>query len=502
MITVSSGDGLVTADRLRDLLALGVEYDDLDFKVEWDPKGIHLNKFVKTMAAMSSMEKGGYVIVGVDDNGNRVGIDSKSITDKRFDPANLGKIYKDFTGNSGIRSATHCIDEKYFAIIYIPRSPELFSVMEKDAHQNGGGDKFKSGDVFVRENTSNMKLSKISASRIVEKIRHEEREANIKSFFGNSPDLNDHKKAISVINFISVDSEDQLNLLKDRNDYEEIALLGESIINLIFESNDDLDNNKIRNSLSTVLGYLLLHDEDSFESLVLSLSQRYVRELGNSENLDYRKSRIAFEIISVVEAVGALAVRRKRFDLAGILANVQVYVGSYKYSSWLRHGQVMAARARVTNSVTEGMPVGSVLINKAFEEITIVQGLRPECQSTLEYEMMKESLLDSVVSFDFLWCMIAFEASNDESDYYPSWIFFAPDRIVNFVEDITSDFSKRKSTFIDPSINNLGNLFSDLLLHPERYVDQSDLTAYRYRPDKPMDAFQKAAENRKARELL
>lgn len=86
------GDGSTTEEKLRTLLALGCELDDLDFKEYLDlSQKKDKIELVKDFAAMQSIPTGGYVVVGADDRGvvsDKFG--QLNVAD--FDPANLHRI--------------------------------------------------------------------------------------------------------------------------------------------------------------------------------------------------------------------------------------------------------------------------------------------------------------------------------------------------------------------------------------------------------------------------
>jgi hypothetical protein len=85
------GDGTITLEKLRTLLAFGSELDDLDYKEYLDlSKTGQKDKIelVKDLAAMQSLPTGGYIVAGVDGAGkpsDRLG----KLVEAEFDPANL-----------------------------------------------------------------------------------------------------------------------------------------------------------------------------------------------------------------------------------------------------------------------------------------------------------------------------------------------------------------------------------------------------------------------------
>ncbi|MFP3637008.1 helix-turn-helix domain-containing protein, partial [Bacillus sp. SIMBA_033] len=63
-------DGKVGEEKLGELLALGAEKPDLDFKAELD-LGNPAKKldFIKDCAAMMNLPRGGYLVIGANDDG-------------------------------------------------------------------------------------------------------------------------------------------------------------------------------------------------------------------------------------------------------------------------------------------------------------------------------------------------------------------------------------------------------------------------------------------------
>lgn len=84
---VPSADGIVTDERLSALLRLAGECDEVDFKAAIDLSSTRGEvEMAKDVAAMQV--KGGYIVIGVDDNGEPTG-DMDRANTSPFDPANL-----------------------------------------------------------------------------------------------------------------------------------------------------------------------------------------------------------------------------------------------------------------------------------------------------------------------------------------------------------------------------------------------------------------------------
>ena len=84
---VPPADGIVTDERLSALLRLAAEYDEVDFKTAVDLSSTRGEvEMAKDVGAMQV--KGGYIVIGVDDNGEPTG-GMHGANASPFDPANL-----------------------------------------------------------------------------------------------------------------------------------------------------------------------------------------------------------------------------------------------------------------------------------------------------------------------------------------------------------------------------------------------------------------------------
>lgn len=434
---ITNGDGSVSKERLIHLIGLDTEYDDLDFKKEWDTQLFHKQKVIITFAAMSSNKNGGYVVVGRSDDGDLCGISEDQLKGNPFDSSRLNKLYEQYTGNNGIASAVHEIEGKKFAIIYIPRSPEFFSVMLKDSEKFSSSQHlFKKGDVFIRKGTSCEKWDKIVANEIVEKIRKEAQtealDSYAKAFKGV---LQSNRISLDSSKFLQFSSEHQFLMLEDSKEISSILTYGKVLSSRLFiENQSDLELEENRRAFLNIASYLMLNDKKSFCEILEKVANTYQIKF-SADSLSLDDSRIALSIAIAMQSLGALAVRTDEFETVRNIVNVPVIIADYyRYSSWLRHAQVMASRNHISVTVIrpnekKSNVVFSPLIHGAIEETKNVTGLRYGYRSELEYERGKEKLLDSICSFDFLWCLIAFTEGSD-SDYFPGFIVFSEDRIL------------------------------------------------------------------------
>ena len=159
-------DGRTDEEKLRELLAAGAEETALDFKATLDirPRASKATlDFVKDAISMCNLPDGGYIVVGVDDNG-RPAHDQPAIAVDDFDSAKLrAKVARYVEAQIHIISQPHTIDGRDVVVIHIQPNPDGLPVpMSVDGQYVGDDGKnvtvFVAGEVLVREGTSNIRL--------------------------------------------------------------------------------------------------------------------------------------------------------------------------------------------------------------------------------------------------------------------------------------------------------------------------------------------------------
>ena len=150
----------MTAAKLRELLAVQTELTWLDYKSECDISGTRgLIEITKDLGAF--MIKGGYVVLGVDNQGTPIGLPAGQA--KLFDEATLSdKVAKYLASGFEIRSAVHDLDNgtektsKLVAIVWAAPHPDGWCIFACDGQYTEGGKQriaFRQGEVYARHGT-------------------------------------------------------------------------------------------------------------------------------------------------------------------------------------------------------------------------------------------------------------------------------------------------------------------------------------------------------------
>ena len=170
---VSPADGIVTGERLAALLALGAEYDELDFKRVVALAGRRGGQAEVELAEdVGAMQvKGGYIVVGVDDRGVPTG-DIDSVDTTPFDPAKLvQKMEKYLQGPIDIATSVLSRDGHKVVLICAkpnPRGCAFFRIDGVYTRPDGTSvTVFREHDVFWRTNTRSVRIDAEGLEEII-----------------------------------------------------------------------------------------------------------------------------------------------------------------------------------------------------------------------------------------------------------------------------------------------------------------------------------------------
>lgn len=140
-------DGRTDREKLVELMRQG-EQTELEFKSTLDlkdrQKPDRLN-FVKDVVALSNLPKGGYMLIGVKDDGTPVGMGDDSQDD--WDGAYLQNIVRPYIeGQIRIMSQIHVLDQGAVVLLYIAAHGDGFPVpFSKQGEYTPKGDKRQKG---------------------------------------------------------------------------------------------------------------------------------------------------------------------------------------------------------------------------------------------------------------------------------------------------------------------------------------------------------------------
>jgi len=163
---------LVSQETLSKINTLNInsENQELDYKeIFYISDAKSKVEFVKDMAAFAN-SKGGYLIYGVNNNFEWVGLDERS--EQYIDDANISNVLDNYIdGKIDFISNTVEINQLYFFAIYVfPSEANTLLVFKKDGHYNKKDWKtqkeqticvFKGGDVYCRRGSRSIKADSL-----------------------------------------------------------------------------------------------------------------------------------------------------------------------------------------------------------------------------------------------------------------------------------------------------------------------------------------------------
>jgi hypothetical protein len=468
-------DGLVSDEKLRQLVALEAEYPELDFKRMLDLNDrCALVELAKDVGAMQV--RGGYIVVGVDDNGKLTG-ELEASQKKLFDEANLvPKLVRYLPEPLEMRTRWFELDENNTVLIYVGPNPDGCAVFRVDGTCNENRNErviFRQFDIFWRDGTRSVRVNqegirevfrrRLDRERAVWAVEHQQqlradfenlRQAYASRAVSEAPigalglDLDPGTLASAALEAVRRDDTIPLRrLLSDaRRRARELYSEGNEI-------GPDLED--LLDRLTCLAATFLEYEVNPwFERTLEALVDVYDLGLDQSgRSLDYSfaidpadaRTRLWLVVVERAYALGALAVRLERWDAVRQITLERPDHLSEYYHSWLRHGLTMASRARHLESQDEGG--GSIrlsLLNLARQQV-----LRLACLRADGVRADDDELLDSLAQFDLLQALVAIANARSVSTgvFYTNFAAFRPDRVEPAVERLIRDREMRKMIF-------------------------------------------------------
>ncbi|WP_181282161.1 AlbA family DNA-binding domain-containing protein [Arthrobacter woluwensis] len=419
-------DGRTDREKLLELLQ-APEETHLEFKAQLDlAHKLEQLKFVKDAVAMSNRPDGGYILVGVSDDGTPVIPAGKIPNRDRYDSARLGDmILKYIDGEIHPVSQIHEVNGCEVVLIYLPHHRDGLPVPMKRVgeYQEPGGNKtvvFREGEVVVRQGARNIPLRHVHwtdlLSRRDERLRNEAR-TQVDSLIAavaaalRPGGLEPAHVPLSIDMGDDAFREAVISHLEAANDIRIRQFLGQAsaAASSPQRSREALD--KI-----TVLAAQAMYFEK--ETLVAKAIENLTTAYGT---LDVSDDETRLEFITRAYALGGLAVRLQQWQVVHDLV-VRPYPRSgqgFVYSSWVRHGQVQASRAKL---FPEGK--GGMMISAARELLIEQYSMRPDIPDNMlpsPGDMTDNDVLfNSLCQFDILYCMVVEAEGQHQGGAYPA----------------------------------------------------------------------------------
>lgn len=465
MRATSTPTAHLSEERLRQLLEVGHEGPELDYKSSFDHTSTRAwCEFAKDVAAM--LAEGGDLIIGADDKGNLTGdvtADTLRALDESCVRAKVGKwIDEPFD----IRVAAHTVEGHHVVLVHVePHEDGCCILSAPGAYEDGKTRKtkelFRKGDILVRHGTASERASQHDIRKILHRVVQMRKEVWRSEFF----EARQHELAVSerVLSTLHGTARD-LHWHLDSEAFEGAII--ESIrrhdlipirycvntaglgLRTALKGESDLDDIETIMDRLTCVGALAI-TYSALETLQLALDalhKAYVIPLRLRAG-----SRIAVptapywtRIIERFVALGALTVRLKRWEVVAMLVLPPTSDDEFQdYSTIIRHGQVQGARANYFQRDVSGRKTELCLLHTAIEHIERLECLRPDTDAE------DEEIVDSLCQFDFLAALVslASQSGSPELDYYPNFSRYQAHRINAVVSNVITPGPLRSAVF-------------------------------------------------------
>ncbi|WP_341946459.1 hypothetical protein [Microbacterium sp. LWH11-1.2] len=477
-------DGRVDREKLAELLSLGAEQEALDFKSSVDfsnPK--HRVEHVKDLLALMSLTAGGYLIVGVRNDGTPA-VDQKPIVEVHFDQAALHqKIAAYVDAPIDIRSAVHRISAGKgswnVALIYAGPPPELFPMIVKrhgEYTADGGGQKvvFREGQLIIREGTTTTAVTPRHWPRLLarytDQVKADTRRdvdalvSRVVSLLEEAERGGGRATPIDLGMDIATFSTAANALIESRSPSRLDAVLadgGRQLRASVANDGSEGAEDSLDRLFAVALAAMLYGTDEQFARTMQVIAEYYysipgIPDATSNTSPREQRSAAAWRDVTVrIYVLGAEGVRRAKWSHLRVLTlHPYPVTDSYRYSSWIRHAITSASRANVLDKGDDSSTQTAAIISRALDLAAETPELIPDLAPATPASPtgVDDSLmLDALCEFDVLWCAVAFSVDRQSHDFFPSSAAFEQRHAYPAFERLVRDDQMRRKLFPDLS---------------------------------------------------
>lgn len=458
-------DGRTDPEKLKELLG-NPEETHLDLKATVDLTGAEGKlKFVKDAVAMSQRHPGGYILIGVDNDGNPC-MPLGTIQDRaRYDGSRVQALIRTYIeGEVHVLVQIHELDSNEIVMVYVQQNRDGLPVpFNKDGQYQGPDGKsvcvFRRGEIFVREGAENVPIRYPHwhdlLSAYAEKIRTEAAATAQRLLNEILTARQDTAGAVSGVPLLM--------------DMDETSFASATVY--LLESGNDVRLRQFIRSLSGRMGQnnsleefvaamdkwtifcaqgLYFERPDLVDEAIEKLCEAY-KNFGADEDANRRR----FAVVIRLYVIGALAVRLGAWETIRSLAlrpvPSSVYDPDYVYSSWIRNATVFVARANLhVESAEPGQTRGGFVISAARDLLVEHPAMRPDLtdnQVPADDISPSDTTLNSLCEFDIAYCFVVAAMGTDRASAFPSSSAFDEDRAKPMAQRIVADSNVRRRMF-------------------------------------------------------
>ncbi|WP_374158088.1 helix-turn-helix domain-containing protein [Mycobacterium sp. G7A2] len=455
-------DGRTDPEKLNEILGNPEEtHLDLKAKVDLTVSEDKL-KFVKDAVSMSQRPPGGYILIGVDDDGKPC-MPVGTITDRsRFDGSRIGALIRGYIeGEVHVLVQIHELGSNEIVMVYVQQNRDRLPVpFNKDGQYQGDDGKtvtvFRRGEIFVREGAENVPIRYAHwqdlLSAYADKIRGEagaaaqnllnEVFAARQQSAGGAPDV-PLLMTMDETTFAAA----MVSLLESGNDVR----LRQFIRSLTAATGPATSLSDFTAALDkwTVFCAQALYFErrDLVDDAIKKL-----RDVFKTFGEDETAIRKRFAVVIRIYVLGSLAVRQEAWETVKSLSLQPVPSSTsypdYMYSSWIRNATVHVSRANLgadPDDPSQQARAGFIL-SAARDLMVEHAAMRPDLddsQVPAEEIRHDDAALNSLCEFDIAYCVVVASMGTDHGSAYPSSVTFDENRAKPMAQRLVADANIR-----------------------------------------------------------
>lgn len=464
-------DERTDSERLGILLSIGHECTRLDYKevIDLSKKNKEERvKFAKDIVSMANHYPGGYIVIGATDDGKPSAIADQNNWDL-FDAAVLNQLLGQYIDTSvTIISQPQDYDDHKYCVICVkaPNNGYIIPFAKEGAFSKNGKPKetvFRAGDITRRVNAQNVIVKFSDWPEILahhdEQVRKGERKVIDDLMRRVTAALSEHGKLPPLE--LGMPEEAVAKALHECFTQNGIAQVRRFMSQV--KSQLDAEQTSIYD-LAAIACYAALYKNSEVLNDVLDALYDHYRKYAFPNVENQRMTDIAV----VLYVIGSAVVRSKMWDVISPMVN-RPGIYQKQYASWLRFAQVMASDSVLNKSGREGL-----LITAALERIRTNVLLRPDSPPDSDWSQIEDMYLDSLCSFDFLYCACVFMEGEGGGQAYPGCSRFYGKRTRGVLVDmLTNTGGMRDRLLTKPitseSVEALKELFGRMQREALRY---------------------------------
>ncbi|WP_447947945.1 AlbA family DNA-binding domain-containing protein [Microbacterium maritypicum] len=461
-------DGRLTREKLLELLALGAEYPELDFKATLDLRDRHhCLGLVKDIIAMANNGTGGYVVIGAEENGTPA-TGRPPCDPRQFDSADLAQqVSRHVITAPVVTSQSHEVNGHPMVLIHVAPSASGLPAIISGSGEYADGKRMRvvleEGVLYVREGTRNVAATDAHWPQMLNRYRAsvvaETREsidaliAQVVNGLGEqtggarlvplAAEMDDSTFAEAVAPYFD-SAEGQNKLRRFLRSLRPLAGVGA-----------DSESQRVALDKLTIVAVqaVFAASHESFDTTIDIIHELYLESVGsfNGDYADRTRAQYWLDILLRLLAIGATAVQEHAWWAIEPLVNKGV---TDYYPNWLRHALVHASRADLLSG--SHREAAMVLVRTRALVIAnpnLAPGLEGSEVVSDDQELpLQDALLNALCRFDFLWCVVAAATHTDRSDgslFYPSCAALRQDRTNPVIELLAKSENVRRAVLPD-----------------------------------------------------